>query len=317
MTLSSQPSVFMSSNDERAAARRQLVGVVAGAVVVLVVSMLLDRSELRLTGPWRSLGSWTGSDAGLLGLRVLRAVSFFGAVAVLVWLAVLMVLCFPQRGRAVVSRLGVPGAGLVRRALIGTLTVAIATSGGSSAFATSRSITAPKDANGGQRWPTLRIQDETPVAATTILPPPTVPPLVTATTPTTPATPTAMTAVPTTTVPTSAVPNSAALPIDRQPTTTAGPQLPGAVRGHVAVTRNNTSEPAVPARTVRAGESFWSIAEDEVLAQVDEATEVDISRYWVRLIDANRDRIPDPANPDLLLISTELVLPAIAPPVVS
>jgi nucleoid-associated protein YgaU len=34
-----------------------------------------------------------------------------------------------------------------------------------------------------------------------------------------------------------------------------------------------------------------------------------VGRYWRRLIDANRDRLVDPGNPDLLLPGQELVLP--------
>ena len=65
-------------------------------------------------------------------------------------------------------------------------------------------------------------------------------------------------------------------------------------------------------RIVRAGESFWSIAEDEVLTSVDEATDAAVIDYWHRLIERNRSRLPDPTNPDLLWTGLELVLPPIA-----
>jgi hypothetical protein len=53
---------------------------------------------------------------------------------------------------------------------------------------------------------------------------------------------------------------------------------------------------------VRSGDSFWSIAE-ATLAEVTgrRATEHEVRRYWLRLIDANRRRLPDPTNPDLLV----------------
>lgn len=65
---------------------------------------------------------------------------------------------------------------------------------------------------------------------------------------------------------------------------------------------------------VEPGDSFWSIAED-VLASPGGGggggppAERDVGRYWRRLIDANRGRLVDPGNPDLLLPGQELVLP--------
>ncbi|HZM38172.1 MAG TPA: LysM domain-containing protein [Acidimicrobiales bacterium] len=61
---------------------------------------------------------------------------------------------------------------------------------------------------------------------------------------------------------------------------------------------------------VGPGDSFWSIAED-VLASPrgDPPGERDVGRYWRRLIDANRARLVDPGNPDLLVPGQELVLP--------
>jgi hypothetical protein len=285
--------------DDRIVARRQLAGLVAGATFVLAVSMLLDRSELRLTGRWQTAGAWTGRDPGLLGLRILRVASFLGAGGVLVWLTALAVLCVPARSRVLLDHLPVPGAKLVRRALIGTLTVAITTSSSSSTFAASRSIAAAQDANGGQRWPMLRIQGEQPtttVPRTTTLPRLAAPTTDVSTTRAVTTTPASSIASPTTTITTT--------------TTTAGPNLPSTTGAA------HRTAPVLATRTVRAGESFWSIAEDEVLAHVDEATDADIGRYWFRLIDANRNRLPDPANPDLLWIAAELVLPPITPPLV-
>jgi LysM domain len=61
---------------------------------------------------------------------------------------------------------------------------------------------------------------------------------------------------------------------------------------------------------VGPGDSFWSIAEDVVASPGREPPgERDVGRYWRRLIDANRARLVDPGNPDLLLPGQELVLP--------
>jgi nucleoid-associated protein YgaU len=73
--------------------------------------------------------------------------------------------------------------------------------------------------------------------------------------------------------------------------------------------------PAVPTPTapddevrVAPGDSFWSIAA-EVVADHPRPPAVDA--YWRRLIAANRSRLVDPANPDLLFPGQALTLPAI------
>lgn len=73
--------------------------------------------------------------------------------------------------------------------------------------------------------------------------------------------------------------------------------------------------PAAPeidpsAWVVEPGDSFWSIAE-EVMTAPDGSTpdERTVSRYWQRLIDANRANLVDPDNADLLLPGQRLVVP--------
>ena len=86
--------------------------------------------------------------------------------------------------------------------------------------------------------------------------------------------------------------------------------------------------PAVPAPTPRAtaaagaaaagrstwvvepGDSFWSIAE-ETLSGPDsrQPTDRDVDGYWRHLVRANRERLIDRDNPDLLVPGQELVLP--------
>lgn len=66
--------------------------------------------------------------------------------------------------------------------------------------------------------------------------------------------------------------------------------------------------------TVQAGDSFWSIAEEVVAEQLgsqspSSPTDADIAHYWQALIAANRDRLSDRANPDLLFPGQELSLP--------
>lgn len=62
--------------------------------------------------------------------------------------------------------------------------------------------------------------------------------------------------------------------------------------------------------TVRPGDHFWSIAERSVaLAVGAPPTEEQVRTYWVALVEANRDRLVDPDNADLILPGQELVLP--------
>jgi hypothetical protein len=77
------------------------------------------------------------------------------------------------------------------------------------------------------------------------------------------------------------------------------------------------SPPAPDATTwvVEPGDSFWSIAAD-VVTGPDQPTPPDreVSRYWRRLVDANRDRLVDPGNPDLLMPGQTLTLPGRSSP---
>lgn len=57
---------------------------------------------------------------------------------------------------------------------------------------------------------------------------------------------------------------------------------------------------------VQPGEHFWSIAEQVV---ADRSLAEPVGWYWRRLVDANRDRLVDPDDPDLLHPGQELVLP--------
>lgn len=63
---------------------------------------------------------------------------------------------------------------------------------------------------------------------------------------------------------------------------------------------------------VAPGDHLWSIAERVLAAHhgsaPDEATVV---TYWQRLVDANRERLADPTNPDLIYPEQELVLPPV------
>jgi hypothetical protein len=69
------------------------------------------------------------------------------------------------------------------------------------------------------------------------------------------------------------------------------------------------SAAAPPSWTVETGDSFWSIAA-ETLAQAGEApNDRRVIGYWRRVVEANRGRLLDPGNPDLLVPGQQLVLP--------
>ena len=63
---------------------------------------------------------------------------------------------------------------------------------------------------------------------------------------------------------------------------------------------------------VRAGESFWSIA-DAVLRRAwdREPSDAEVVPYWRRLIESNRRQLRDPANPDLVFAGQVFTLPPV------
>ena len=61
--------------------------------------------------------------------------------------------------------------------------------------------------------------------------------------------------------------------------------------------------------SVEAGDSFWSIAAELMAPAGDESNDRQVIGYWRRLVDANRSRLLDPGNPDLLVPGQELLLP--------
>ncbi|MGI8794960.1 MAG: LysM peptidoglycan-binding domain-containing protein [Acidimicrobiales bacterium] len=71
------------------------------------------------------------------------------------------------------------------------------------------------------------------------------------------------------------------------------------------------SEPSGRAWTVAPGDNFWSIAARVASDRhARPATDGEIHPVWIEIIEANRDRLVSPGNPDLLLPGQELVLPS-------
>ncbi|HZA00559.1 MAG TPA: LysM peptidoglycan-binding domain-containing protein [Acidimicrobiales bacterium] len=134
--------------------------------------------------------------------------------------------------------------------------------------------------------------------------------------------------------PTAASADPAQEPPGRAPTATmtrSDPPTATMRRGDVAATTTTSPEPpdrpagtpespaAPPAAAapvepsswiVEPGDSFWSIAAETVAERGEvSASDRRVARYWRRLIEANRQRLVDPANPDLLVPGQELIVP--------
>lgn len=310
----SSPLAPTQHRGEQLAARRELLLLLATATGLLVVATLLGRTPLGLTGSPSHRASWTDGPPGLGALRMLRIVLLIGSITFITWLGVLTAMCVPRRTTASTQLARLPFGRLVRQALIGTVTLGLVGSCGGAAIAESRPAVVADDATGGQRWPDLPQQQPTATSSRHV---------------TKPAKAADSAIVRTLAIlPELAVPTTAAPPATADSPTTkssalapAGPSLVDAFEVRISESRSsNNADNARPVhhmtsstRIVRPGESFWSIAEDEVLTTVDEATDADIADYWRRLIEHNRARLPDPTNPDLLWVGAILSLPDRSP----
>lgn len=62
--------------------------------------------------------------------------------------------------------------------------------------------------------------------------------------------------------------------------------------------------------TVRSGDHLWNIAERVLADHLGHApTDAQVAPYWRRVIEANRQRLPDPGNPDLVLPGMKVEVP--------
>lgn len=111
--------------------------------------------------------------------------------------------------------------------------------------------------------------------------------------------------------PTTALP---ATPTTAPPAATTAPRAATTAPPAAQGTPPPPGPPATPlpaTRTVRAGESFWSVAESVLRQRLGTApTTAQIRGYWLRLIAANAGRLPVRGDPDLIYPGTTLVLPA-------
>ena len=115
-------------------------------------------------------------------------------------------------------------------------------------------------------------------------------------------------------------------PVTDAPRSTSLPKLtgpsgpPSVLNIRVAHAPSGPAVPAVPVaplaaeHVVSAGESFWSIAEEHILALDPHAGEARIAAYWHRLQHANLDRMPIKDQPDMLYAGIHLRLPDVVSP---
>lgn len=103
-------------------------------------------------------------------------------------------------------------------------------------------------------------------------------------------------------------------PVSQTPDTTDADGMVMTRLGPVDDQQATTPETTRATRwTVTEGEHFWQIAADVLEERLDRsANEAEIDSYWRLLIERNRHRLVDPANPDLLLPGQVLDLPATA-----
>ena len=62
--------------------------------------------------------------------------------------------------------------------------------------------------------------------------------------------------------------------------------------------------------TLVAGDHLWKVAERTLTAALGHRPDAQrLGRYWWQLVEANRSRLPDPANPDFVVPGMVVVLP--------
>jgi nucleoid-associated protein YgaU len=101
-----------------------------------------------------------------------------------------------------------------------------------------------------------------------------------------------------------------------EPSARSAPDASQAAQAGIeAVPAPNPRPAAAPTEiTVEPGDNFWCIAQDH-LERVGgrPATHAEIEPYWLHVIEANRARLADPDNPDLIYAGQRFVLPALDP----
>ena len=110
-------------------------------------------------------------------------------------------------------------------------------------------------------------------------------------------------------------PGPASRPAAAQADSPADPQPPPTVTMHRLpdpdpATGSTPDRPPAASWSVEPGECFWSIAEAVLVrAGGRPPSNQEVVRYWLRLIEANRATLADPANPDLVFPGQVFTIP--------
>ena len=108
-----------------------------------------------------------------------------------------------------------------------------------------------------------------------------------------------------------AVSTSTSVPLDR-------PDLAPEIDGPAPPTMELVEAPVTPVPagevTLAPGDHLWATATTALATAWGRTpSDAEVAPYWDRLVAANRDRLPDPANPDLVLPGLRVVVPPVPP----
>ncbi len=99
------------------------------------------------------------------------------------------------------------------------------------------------------------------------------------------------------------------MPMNTPPTTTLTIAI--TVPAVVTAPATKVTMPTQPSTwRIRRGEHLWYVAETTLAERLERTPSTqEIARYWDKVVRANRDRLVDPENPDLVFTDQEFVLP--------
>ncbi len=128
-----------------------------------------------------------------------------------------------------------------------------------------------------------------------------------------PAPPTAPTTGTPTTTPTEVTTTAPVPSTTEAPPSRLDPNPPAPPASPVPIEPDETVAPSPSeAYEVRAGDHLWALAAEQVLDHLGRRpTDGEVARYWAVLVAANRDRLVDPSNSDLIYPGQQLVLPPV------
>ncbi len=264
---------------------REAIGVTIGSVALAAALALIASRIPRSTGPVDPLGSWPVARIVVSGAWGVAAVgSIYGFVVGV--LGILVARTDNHRAKHLMDRLAPR---MARRivagvTLAGFVTTLVATT--TPVDRTSNEVATPASIARGSLFDDTALPVLDPVATLDSGPPLDSLPAID-------------------TIPTGTAPAGTGAPV----TIPIAPPTPLATEVAVVVDQALDDE-----WTVRPGDSFWAIARATLASHGTEPTDAEIARYWTIVIEANRSRLIEPSNPDLIVVGQRLTIPATAMP---